>query len=261
MGNHVAIPDPAYDTCTLPDAPGVSRTFLPNDDEDMTNEYSTVLKKVGKPIRDKIYSVARIDNNELDRRLTASKNREMPETDNRSTLLSFYTTKQNAEAIIQNGFTVDQYSKGPFGHGIYFVSNDYKINEIKACNNGRRCQLVCEVALGKPKVCDTPNRSLDSAKLKAMGCDSVLSGQNKKKQSANAIDRDDEYTYVVYRAEQVSPRYLVTFRSSRSTGVMLDKAVQCEGVATSLPGLITLIVDLVLDIMRSFRKRKKTKRS
>ncbi|PAA54843.1 hypothetical protein BOX15_Mlig030831g1, partial [Macrostomum lignano] len=186
----------------------IKRTQLSENNEETSVEYFKVHDRVMRYIKSEhgisvqIQSIERIENPVLDRRMFNAyedlfKKDCSPE-------LFFHGTKTDAaEAIIRDGFRVGQ--SGMYGAGIYFATDTTK--SAQYCReSGIKSLLLCEVLLGKSMVCNSPNNGLSLASVKAAGYDSVFAKRGTK--NTRGVMNDE---YIVYRAEQAAPRYLIRF--------------------------------------------------
>uniref|UniRef100_A0A1I8H7A7 Poly [ADP-ribose] polymerase n=1 Tax=Macrostomum lignano TaxID=282301 RepID=A0A1I8H7A7_9PLAT len=195
------------------DGDRIRRTPVTADNEDTAVEYYKISDRVLRyalkehNIKLEIRSIEKIKNPVLDKKLFNVYN-EMHKKDCVPELLFHGTTRKNAEMIIQNGFKVG--NSGMFGAGIYFATDSTK--SAQYCRGtGIKSLLLCDVLLGKTMVCDAPKTSLTLEQVRTAGYDSVFARRNSKKKGGVLNDE-----YIVYRAEQATPRYLIKFGSECS---------------------------------------------
>ncbi|PAA67681.1 hypothetical protein BOX15_Mlig029249g1 [Macrostomum lignano] len=196
-------------TCTArtskPYFSAVNRKPLLKDEPETATEYATVSELVtlylyARPLNPLksilIKSIERIEQPVLDARFHAA--RELLLVDSEPRLLIHDASLNNREKVFNEGFTA---TEGPYGWGIYFSTENNSKRPSYSTQSGVQTLLVGEVLLGKEKLCDQPDPGLNLSKIQDEGCDSVLAN--------NSLAGFG--TCVVYRHEQATPRYLVTF--------------------------------------------------
>ncbi|PAA67692.1 hypothetical protein BOX15_Mlig002508g1 [Macrostomum lignano] len=153
----------------------------------------------------KICSIERIKNRVLDRRMRKCR-RELFHPNCSTERLFHGTTRSNAENIITDGFKIGD--GGMFGDGIYFATDSTK--SVQYCTNTSvKSLLLCDVLLGKQKVCRTARKYLDFETLSEEGYDSVFAQRASRKTRGVLYDE-----FVVYDPRQAAPRYLIKFRTA-----------------------------------------------
>ncbi|PAA77478.1 hypothetical protein BOX15_Mlig020831g1 [Macrostomum lignano] len=190
----------------------IKRTVLKEDDEDTAQEYFKVLDRVKRytkehyyPIINSIESIEKIENPFLDRRLVEI-SKKLHAVRSRPELLIHGTRSRFVEQMIRDGFSYQR--KGLFGQGFYFYTDSSKA--ARGCGRDTiKCLLLCDVLLGETMAMKSADRSLNLSRIESAGFDSVY-GVRGTKESGGVFN--DEY--VVFRTEQIAPRYLVRFREN-----------------------------------------------
>ena len=108
------------------------------------------------------------------------------------------------EAIINKGFKLPA-TPGWYGAGIYLATDSSK-SQCYSRKKGANQLLLCEVLLGKVLTLKTADPNMNLQTLKENHCDSVFAPRDTKHKGGVLNDE-----YVVFRPEQVLPRYVVHY--------------------------------------------------